>query len=434
MRKGLYPIPFDQKKIPESSGVYFFCAADGTVLYVGKASNLRERLRAYALAAPGTKQYRLMREAAFLKIRKTASDIDALLEESDCIKRYQPKYNAALKDDKNYFFVCFVPLRRAPDFPRVWITHRPAAYQHAQCIGPFVDGAVLKRTLAMARSYFPFCTCKAPHERMCLNAHLGLCFGFCCAVRAKPTNAERRAYRHSIDSLMRILEGRNRSLALLLKRRIATCAKQEAYADAARLKRQLEGLERIFSHHSAFASASEESGAPFAASVAWLEQRAHIVPLRRIETIDTSMIQGKCRVAAITVYENGQFNPSRYRKFRIRSGDARDDARMMREALARRFAHTEWQYPDALFVDGGLAQFAVAQRIVHDLNAPILVCALTKGATHALVSITFQREKIRKTYRLAALPHDAQRLFLACSERTHAFAIRYYRSISGRIA
>ncbi len=430
MRKKTFRFPLRPVSLPEISGVYFFCSGDGTVLYVGKASNIRERIRSYVAAKRGTKQFRLMQEARSLSVQQTGSDIEALVAESEAIKRLQPKYNVALKDDKRYFSLCFVPSGASPGFPRVRIAHQTSQYPFAQCIGPFVDGAVLKRALRMARQYFPFCTCKAMHERMCLSSHLGLCPGFCCVKSMRADSASIRQYGRALASIRQIFLGQDRRLARTLRSNIARFSRAQKYEEALRAKQQLEGLERIFSHQSVVERV--EGADAFAPGVAWLKEKTGIRSISRIETFDTSMIQGSHRVGAMTVFENNIFTPSQYRRFKIRTLAAQDDLSMMREILERRLRHAEWQYPDVLFVDGGLLQLKAAQDVVRSSGVSISVCALEKDHTHRLASVLVARGKATTAYRRRTLPHDAQRLFLECSERTHAYAIGYHRSVSRR--
>ncbi len=431
MRKKIFRFPLRLASLPETSGVYFFRSPDKTILYVGKAANIRERIRSYVAAKPGTKQFRLMEEAQSLAIQQTRSDIEALVVESTSIKELLPKYNVALKDDKRYFSLCFVPPEPNPDFPRVWVTHQVSRYPLAQCVGPFVDGTVLKRSLRLVRQYFPFCTCKTMHERMCLSAHLGLCPGFCCVKSIHADRTQAKNYARTLESVRQIFLGHDQRLAHSLRGQIARCSRAQDYEGALHVKQQLEGLERIFSHQSVVDQ--DDQGDAFAPGIVWLKEKIGVRAIERIETFDTSMMQGDHRVGAMTVFAHGAFDPSQYRRFKIMAAAAKDDLAMMREMLERRFKHAEWQYPDVIFVDGGLAQLKVAQDVVRSKKLSIPVCALEKDRTHRLASVLVAHGKTMTVYARRTLSHDAQRLFLECSERTHAWAIRYYRSVSRKL-
>ena len=430
MRTKIFKFPLRLSSLPETSGVYFFRSANRTVLYVGKAANVRERIRSYVTAKPGTKQYRLMQEARSLAVQPTRSDIEALVVESAAIKKLLPKYNVVLKDDKRYFSLCFVVHAANPGFPRVWITHQPSRYPSAHCIGPFVDGTILKRSLRMVRQYFPFCTCKGMHERMCLSAHLGLCPGFCCVKSMRPAAAHARAYAQTLASVGQIFLGQDQRLVRTLKRAIARFSSAQSYEEAARIKQQLEGLERIFSHQSVVEHSDGTNA--FAPGLAWLKEKAGLHAVGKIETFDTSMLQGSHRVGAMIALEHGAFAPSLYRRFKIRQVDAKDDLSMLREMLERRLRHNEWEYPDALFMDGGIAQLNAALDVVRSQGLSITVCALEKDRTHRLASVLIAHGNKITLHPVGRLAHDVQRLFLECSERVHAYAIAYYRKTSRR--
>ncbi|MBI2053075.1 MAG: GIY-YIG nuclease family protein, partial [Candidatus Ryanbacteria bacterium] len=184
-------------KAPSSPGVYLFGDRRGKPLYIGKAANLRARLRSYL--APGWKE-NMLREAKTLGWHKLSSDIEALIEESRLIKEYKPRYNILFRDDKNYFFVVIT----RDKFPRIYLTHQPQGQKSkikgqkskvksqrsktknqksSEYIGPFTDGNSIKRVLRLLRTAFPYCTCSSltRHKRRCVNAEIGKCLGFCCA-------------------------------------------------------------------------------------------------------------------------------------------------------------------------------------------------------------------------------------------------------------
>lgn len=146
-------------KLPRSPGVYAF--KKGTkLLYIGKATNLRERIKQHRALLNRVKQ---------LGYIKTDSEIEALLLEANLIKKYRPRYNVMWRDDKNYFYVGITK----EEFPRVFITHQPEG--KAKYIGPFVKGKALKKALEDLRKKFPYRTCKTLPRKPCLWYHLGQC-------------------------------------------------------------------------------------------------------------------------------------------------------------------------------------------------------------------------------------------------------------------
>ncbi|PIS17178.1 MAG: excinuclease ABC subunit C, partial [Candidatus Nealsonbacteria bacterium CG09_land_8_20_14_0_10_42_14] len=152
-------------RLPKTVGVYTF-KKGAKLLYIGKAINLRDRVR----------QHReLLNQVKQLAYIKTDSEIEALILEASLIKKYQPKYNVVWRDDKNYFYVGVTKEK----FPRVFITHQPkrapAPLTRPGLVGPFVDGKALKETLKVLRKVFPYRTCRNLPKKPCLWYQLNRC-------------------------------------------------------------------------------------------------------------------------------------------------------------------------------------------------------------------------------------------------------------------
>ena len=162
------------KKAPQNPGIYSFKNKKGEFLYIGKAKNLKNRLKQYLnskIHSPFIEQ--LLNEAKKLETRTTNSEIEALILESKLIKEKRPKYNIMLRDDKQYFYIAFTK----EEFPKIFLTHQLLNNEY---IGPFTDGVALKTTLRLLRRIFPYCSCKQTHHNLCLNYHIGKCPGYCC--------------------------------------------------------------------------------------------------------------------------------------------------------------------------------------------------------------------------------------------------------------
>src|SRR3989344_8602597 len=148
--------------IPEVSGVYIFHKAN-QYLYIGKAANLKKRLSSYFRKNVGGKTKEMLHEATKLEWIETTSEVEALIKEAELIKKYRPKYNYLMRDDKNYFFVGVTK----EEFPRIFLTHQPilgsrTSRGKSDFLGPFTNGGALKEVLRLLRRTFPYCTCKKP--------------------------------------------------------------------------------------------------------------------------------------------------------------------------------------------------------------------------------------------------------------------------------
>jgi len=152
-------------QLPKTAGVYAFYRGK-QLLYIGKAANIRERVKNHD---------ELLGLAEQLGYIKTDSEIEALLLEARLIKKHQPKYNVAWRDDKNYFYVGITK----EEFPRIFITHQPLKDDKVEYVGPFVDGKTLKQALKELRKRSPFRTCKTLPKKPCLWFHLDRCLAPC---------------------------------------------------------------------------------------------------------------------------------------------------------------------------------------------------------------------------------------------------------------
>src|SRR3989344_3643671 len=396
-------------KIPKKSGVYFFKNKKREILYIGKAADLRNRLRFYF--SKGVKDARILgmlKNATGVSWQKTDSEIEALILESQLIKKHRPAFNILMRDDKQYFYVSFTK----EVFPKVLISHQQ------KDIGPFTDGGALKTTLKFLRRIFPYCTCKEKHNNYCLNYHLGNCSGFCCLKSDKSQAEDKKNYHNNIKSIKNILSGKRSLLAKKLESEMEQAAKNDEFIKAISLRNKIKQLKWVF-ENAKIISKSPEDCPPEA-----LEQ----IP-RRIEAYDISNIQSANAVGSMAVFTNGQPDKNQYRKFKIRrilSSEALregfGDTNMLREVLSRRFKHKEWPLPDLVMVDGGKAQLNAAFSAV---PKQIPIIALTKNEKHQASHIFILKKP--KPLSLNFLTSDVRKLILEINNEAHRFAISYYR-------
>ena len=414
------------KKAPQTPGVYLFKNAGGRILYIGKAANLRARLRSYL--HPGWKE-RMLAEASQVVWEELASDIEALIRESKLIKTHRPQYNILFRDDKNYFFVeCTKDI-----FPRILLTHQPTEKSRNQktkstFIGPFTDGEAIKRVMRLLRNVFPYCTCspRAPHARTCINAELGKCLGFCC--RKGVAKAEEiRIYKTNINAIKKILSGKARALMLSLKKNMQMCAARQEYEKARTMRDQLMSLDRILKHSPYLKrEVSEEY-------LKALRELKHLLKLaktpNRIEGYDISHHQGDTSVASMVVFENGIPKKSAYRKFIMRSVSGHalgiNDPVMIKEVLSRRLAHREWRKPDFILIDGGKGQLGAARAALAETH--IRFGALAKREKELFI------EGRKDPIRLISLPPPLLYLLTHVRDEAHRFAVSFHRRRRSRL-
>lgn len=224
--------------LPEKPGVYLMHDATGKVIYVGKAVVLKNRVRSYFrnLASHTPKVKAMVAKIAEIETIVTSSEIEALILECNLIKKYRPRYNISLKDDKTY---PYLKVTVNEPYPRLFVTRR-LLRDGAKYYGPYADAGAMHATVKLLRSMFPLRTCRKMNpDRPCLNYHIKRCLAPCAGY---VTRAE---YRNMIKSVCMVLDGRTAELERDLKQRMTESAENYAFEEAARLRDQLQAVERL---------------------------------------------------------------------------------------------------------------------------------------------------------------------------------------------
>lgn len=224
--------------LPDKPGVYLMHDAEGKVIYVGKAVVLKNRVRSYFrnLASHTPKVKAMVAKIADIETIVTSSEVEALILECNLIKKYRPRYNIMLKDDKTY---PYLKLTVNEDYPRLYVT-RKQSRDGAKYYGPYADAGAMHATLKLLRSMFPLRTCRKMNtDRPCLNYHIKRCLAPCAGL------VTREEYHNMIRSVSMVLDGRTAELEKDLKRRMYEASENYAFEEAARLRDQLQAVVRL---------------------------------------------------------------------------------------------------------------------------------------------------------------------------------------------
>ena len=224
--------------LPEKPGVYLMHDAEGKVIYVGKAVVLKNRVRSYFrnLASHTPKVRAMVAKIAEIETIITSSEVEALILECNLIKKYRPRYNISLKDDKSY---PYLKVTMQEDFPRLHMTRR-LMRDGAKYYGPYADAGAMYETMKLLKTMFPLRTCRKMNpDRPCLNYHIKRCLAPCAGYVSKDE------YGKMIKSVCRVLDGRTTELERDLKQRMQQAAEEYAFEEAARLRDQLQAVERL---------------------------------------------------------------------------------------------------------------------------------------------------------------------------------------------
>jgi excinuclease ABC subunit C len=235
-----YPLADKLQHLPKQPGVYLFKDRSGDILYIGKAAVLADRVRSYfQKGADLTPKIRaLVAHAADLETIITKSELEALILESNLIKRHRPRFNVVLRDDKQYPYLR-LPIHEA--FPRLSIVRRIKP-DKALYFGPYVPAGAMRETVKVIRKVFPLATCKieidGTADRACLEFEIKRCMAPCTG------NQSKEDYHQIVRQVRLFLEGRDQELLESLRTEMHLAAEREAFEDAARLRDRIHSIER----------------------------------------------------------------------------------------------------------------------------------------------------------------------------------------------
>ncbi len=361
------------KTLPANPGVYFHKSETGEIIYVGKAAVLKNRVRQYFQSKKDfdAKTLALVNEIHDTDWVETESEIDALFLESEMVKRYMPRYNVLLRDDKSQ---TFVRIDLKSDWPTVTFTRNPAD-DKATYIGPFYNGYAVKKALRYLRKVFPYYIKEPSRQRADLEMQMGLAPGL---------DMTSHEYKAMLKKLIKYIEGGRVTITNELERDMKRAARNMEFETAADLRNKLGYLRelqrRIMFGDREFMDIAKDKS---------LSQLAELLGLKkipaRIEGYDISHMSGRDVVASMVVFTNGVSDRSNYRKFKM-THQRNDDTANMAETLTRRFSEKNmkaWGMPDLVLIDGGKGQ----------LNATIAALDLA-GVSVPIVSIAKRDEEL----------------------------------------
>ena len=354
--------------LPDGAGVYFFKDVAERVIYVGKAKNLKKRVKNH-FQKPDQHSFDFVSQIADIDFIQTSSEKEALLLEQQFIKRLQPRWNVEWKDDKNYFYIVL----SNEQFPRVYLTHqikKPTGVEPLIAIrgstpvnfGPYVSGREVKSFLKEIRKALPYRSCRNLPKKPCFYHSLGLCPAPC----ANKNKKAKKNY-NGIMALLRILLS-------IYQGKICI---GDTYANSL-----------------------------------------------RVEGYDVSNLQGTLAVGSMAVFEGGLPNKNEYRKFKIKTVKGQNDVASLAEILKRRMKHQEWPLPDLILIDGGKGQLKSAKNI----DIPTIALAKIGDKDSAMFATSDGKlfTKFSRNYaQLSKLPPNLSNLFLQIRDEAHRFAIGY---------
>ena len=390
-------------KVPDAPGVYLMKDEAGKVIYVGKAKSLRKRLNTYIGRDLSSKTVSMMSSVADISYQLTPTESLALLLERSLIHEYKPRYNVALRDDKNYPMVKITN----EEFPAVCIT-RKKEEDGARYFGPYTSAGLLREALKIIRRQFPYRSCRQLPREECMYYRIGLSPAPCTG------KIDKKEYARILENIALILEGKTDTLIKKLAQEMGQKANEQDYEAAAKIRDQINAL-----------SALGESNVS-AGSVMELENLKNLLNLKklpeRIEAFDISNIFGKEATGSMVSFYRGIPDKDNYRRFRIKTVEGIDDYEMIREVIRRRYSRMieeKLPFPDLILIDGGRAHLLTGKKELDKLGVEI-----------PLVSIAKEKENIYTPGKINPIRlkegNPALNLIRRIRDEAHRFAVSYH--------
>lgn len=453
-----YPNEKVKKKVSESPlspGVYIYRNTKEEILYIGKAVNLRNRSKSYFqnFKKLDPKVKVMVEQIEDVEYLVTDSDVEALLLETNLIKKYKPKYNRMMKDDKSYIWV-MIP--KGEDFPRLQIV-REQKVKNADYFGPYPETMPVRRILKKMRHIFPYRSCtrkiqevevdgkkrvKSSNPEPCLYYYMGQCNAPCAGKISK------KEYGKGISDIRRFFRGEKGVIVERLKGEMIEFSDQRRFEKAAFVRDRIQDINYVTQKIRIRKDMDEdllkkEKGKLQLKAVEQLLEKLKIEGLNmkskfKVETYDISNIQGTNATGSMIVFVDGKSEKSLYRKFKIKTKSTPDDFEMMREVFKRRFNRKNKKedksfdvLPGLLVVDGGKGQLSATYHILQDLEIDVPIIGLAKREEEVFKIVEKEGELEFKKIRLPRRS-DALYLLQKVRDEAHRFALGYHRKLRGR--
>ncbi|MBU0546068.1 UvrB/UvrC motif-containing protein [Patescibacteria group bacterium] len=403
------------RNLPDAPGVYLFYNFQNEVIYVGKATSLRDRVRSYfpsslrcAEQVPISRPIEgMIHEVKKISHAEIGSVLEAVILEARYIKKYLPKYNVLGRDDKSWNYLCVTN----DEFPKLVPVRehelKLIEKKYAKIFGPY-PGLNTKEAIRILRRLFSISICEPNQKRPCLYYQMGQCLGVC-ARQITSKDYKKKV----IAPLTAFLGGSKKRLIKQLEKQMKKASNERNFEEAARLRNQLGALQRI-------------------RDIALLNKSFIEIPQMRrpskeeyrIEGYDISNLGESGKVGSMVVFDANGPVKSQYRKFTIRTVVGQSDVDCMAEIIERRLKHSEWPMPDIFLIDGGKPQVNRVVKILREKQILTPVVGIAKGP-----------KRMKNEFFVSAPQKDTildwvennKNILIQTRDEAHRFAIKFQR-------
>jgi len=402
-------------QLPDNPGIYLFYGANSALLYVGKATSLKQRVKSYWQKPKNPRPIEeLIDQVADIKWIETESVLEAIILEANYIKEFNPKYNVLGKDDKSWNYLYLTKEK----FPKLQSLrqHELGKIDKGKIraiFGPY-PGLNAKEAMTVLRKMFFWSDCVPNADKPCFYYQIGQCLGVCTGEISAPEYEER-----VVKPLTLLLLGKKKQVIKDFEKKMKQSAEKEDFEEAARLRNQLYQLQKI--HDITLINRSFFEDEIFLEKDAGKKLKEKYF---RIEGYDISNLGVSDMVGTMVVFENGEVKKSAYRKFNIKTVEGQSDVGSLKEIISRRFSHDGWAYPDLLLIDGGRGQVNAVKRILEEKKINLPVVGIAKGPARKKNEFILGL----RDPQFIAWVFGHQDLLIRIRDEAHRFAISFNRS------
>jgi len=428
------------KTLPTTPGVYFHKNGIGETIYIGKAAVLKNRVRQYFQKSRNRdpKTEALVAEIHDTEWIEVETEMDALFLEAEMIKRYLPRYNILLRDDKS---LSYVRINIKSDYPTVTFTRQPLD-DGADYFGPYIDFYQVKKALRLLRRIFPYAITK---DQATMGSKLYEQIGLDPGLASGRTDLQE--YRKTLKTLMSYLRGNRVAITNGIEAEMKLAAKSQDFERAAMLRNKLSEMRALKRHiifsDKEFMDISKDKGLNGLAELLTID-----LP-KRIEGYDISHMSGTDNVASMVVFTNGIPNKAEYRKFKMRLKGNNDFAHM-KETITRRLSVKNvkaWGLPSLFLIDGGKGQLNSALEARDACGYTIPMIGLAKREEEIVINkkSSSVQVKVKRTYHAYSdivvldseeftivrlgQSDDITKLLQRIRDESHRFAVTYHSTL-----
>ena len=395
------------KKIPNKPGIYLFYNKQKDLIYIGKATNLKSRVKSYFQGQKSPRPIEeLIEEVDNIKWIVTDNVLEAIILEANYIKKFEPKYNVIGKDDKSWNYLVITN----DEFPQVKFIRqhelenpRTKNLFKNKIFGPY-PGVSTKNLFKALRKIFWISTCKPDQPRACFYRQIDECLGVCTG-EIKADEYKKKV----IEPLIKFLKGNKKSLVKSIEKQMKQASQEQDYEEAARLRDQLRNLKRVQDIT--------------LINKSFFEYSRLVKENFRIEGYDISNLGATGKVGSMVVFNQDGPVKSNYRKFKIRTVKGQSDVDCLKEIIERRLKHDDWPLPKVFLIDGGKPQVNAVRSILKNNKINLPVIGIAKGPNRKKNEFVLSA----RNKNFLDWFEKNKNLLIQTRDEAHRFAIQYQR-------